>query len=88
MLAEMFFLSGKFNEALAEYRASLVSDPNRFNALVGAAHAAEELGEQRAAVKYYRAVLRNCSCATGQAARDLEHARLFVRRRAKSEDAP
>ena len=84
MLAEMFFLSGRFNEALAEYRASLVSDPNRFNALLGAAHAAEELGEQHAAVKYYRAVLGSCSCATGQAARDLEHARLFVRRMAKS----
>ncbi len=84
MLAEMYFLSGKFNEALAEYRASLASDPNRFNALLGAAHAAEQLGEQRTAVKYYRAALGSCSCATGQAARDLEHARLFVRRMAKS----
>jgi len=84
MLAEMFFLSGKFNEALAEYRASLASDPNRLNALLGAAHAAEQLGEQRTAGRYYRAVLGSCSCATGQAARDLEHARLFVRRMAKS----
>ena len=84
MLAEMFFMSGKFNEALAEYRASLASDPNRLNALLAAAHAAEQLGEQRTAVKYYRAALGSCSCATGRAARDLEHARLFVRRMAKS----
>jgi tetratricopeptide (TPR) repeat protein len=84
MLAEMFFLSGKFDEALAEYRASLAIDPNRFNALLGAAHAAEQLGEQRTAVKYYRAVLGSGSCATGQAARDLEHARLYVRQMAKS----
>jgi tetratricopeptide (TPR) repeat protein len=84
MLADMLFLSGKFNEALTEYRASLANDPNRFNALLGAAHAAEQLGEQRTAVKYYRAALGSCSCATGQAASDLEHARLFVRRMAKS----
>jgi tetratricopeptide (TPR) repeat protein len=84
MVAEMLFLSGKFSEALAEYQKSLVSDPNRFNALLGAAHAAEELGEKRAAEKYYRLVLRNCSCATGNAARDLEHARLFITRRTNS----
>ena len=84
MIADMLFLSGKFHEALAEYRASLASDPNRFTALLGAARAAEQLGEQRTAGKYYRAALGSCSCATGQAARDLEHARLFVRRMAKS----
>ena len=84
MLAEMFFLSGKFNEALTEYRASLAIDPNRLNALLGAAHAAEQLREQRIAVMYYRAALGSCSCATGQAARELEHARLFVRQMAKS----
>ena len=78
MLAEMFFLSGKFNEALAEYRASLASDPKRFNALLGAARAAEQLGERRTAVKYYRALLGSCSCATGQAERDLAHARWYV----------
>ncbi len=84
MLADMLFLSGKFNEALTEYRASLASDPNRFNALIGAGQAAERVGDRQLAVKYYRAVLANCPCATGQAARVLKHAKSFVSGMAKS----
>jgi tetratricopeptide (TPR) repeat protein len=84
MIADMLLLSGKFNEALAEYRASLASDPNRFTALLGAARAAEQLGDRRTAGKYYRAMLGNCPCATGPAARDLEHARSFINRMATS----
>jgi len=79
MLADMFFLSGKFHEALAEYRASLQSDPNRLNSLLGAGQAAEQLGDRPLAVKYYRAVLANCPCPNGPAAMVLEHARTFVR---------
>jgi len=91
MLAEMLFLSGKFNEALAEYRASLASDPNRFNALLGAGQAAEHLGKRRLAVEYYQAVLAKCPCPTGHAGLVLEHARSFVReigRSGKCSDYP
>jgi hypothetical protein len=41
MLAEMFFISGDYSQALLEYQVSLTSDPNRFNALLGACQAAE-----------------------------------------------
>lgn len=84
MLADMLFLSGRFTEALARYQASLVSDPNRFNALLGAGQSAERLGNRGLAGKYYQALLANCSCATGQATKALEHARSFMRAMAKS----
>lgn len=83
MLADMLMLTGQYAEALTEYRSSLVDDPNRFKALLGAAHAAEQMGERQTAGRYYRAALGNCSCVDGQAARDLEHARLFVRKTAQ-----
>src|SRR5262249_23733094 len=44
MLAEILLMEGRAAEALQEYEGSLASDPNRFNALLGAAHAAENLG--------------------------------------------
>ena len=78
MLADMLLLSGKFADALSEYQSSLASDPNRFNALMGAGQAAEQLGERPLAGSYYRAVLANCTCATGPAVRLLAHARIFL----------
>jgi tetratricopeptide (TPR) repeat protein len=81
MMAEMFLLSGKFTEALTEYQASLVSDPDRFNALLGAGEAAERLKKRNLAASYYRTLLVNCTGATGQALRDLKHARAFVNQR-------
>ena len=79
MLAEMFLLSGKLMEALTEYQTSLVSDPNRFNALLGAGEAAERLKKRKLATIYYRKLLANCSGATGEALRELKHARSFVK---------
>jgi tetratricopeptide (TPR) repeat protein len=84
MLADMLLLSGKFADALREYRVSLASDPNRFNALLGAGQSAERLGDREVAAKFYRAVLGNCSCASGPALRELEHARSFIGGMAKS----
>ncbi len=74
MLAEMFLLSHQNDEALHEYQLSLMSDPNRFNALLGAGKAAEQLGRHELAVKYYRTLLANCAGATGAALKDLERA--------------
>jgi tetratricopeptide (TPR) repeat protein len=79
MMAEMFLLSGKSAEALTEYQASLVSDPNRFNALLGAGEAAELLKRRKLAATYYRALLENSSGATGAAVGELRHAQMFVR---------
>jgi tetratricopeptide (TPR) repeat protein len=78
MLAEMFLLGGKFMEALTEYQTSLVTDPNRFNALLGAGEAAERLKKRKLAARYYRKLLANCTGATGEAVRELKHARSFV----------
>jgi tetratricopeptide (TPR) repeat protein len=79
MMAEMFLLSGKFTEALTAYRASLVSDPNRFNALLGAGEAAEQLKRRKIAATYYRALLANCSGATGTDVGELRHAQSHPR---------
>ena len=67
MLAEMLFISGKPGEALAEYERSLRSDPNRFNALLGAAKAAEKLGLADVAAKYYSQLAANSPHANGAA---------------------
>ena len=80
MLAEMELLAGRTEEALQEYRASLASDPNRFNGLLGAAQAAEKLGQTSVAAGYYRTLLENCVGADGAAVRGLAHAREFAAR--------
>lgn len=54
MLAEILLLDGRAPDALQEYEQSLRSDPNRFNALLGAARAAEKLGRTDVVTKYYK----------------------------------
>ena len=78
MLADMLLLDGKVMEALQAYRASLLSDPNRFNALLGAGRAAELAGQPSLAAQYYRKLLANCTDANAAALDLLEHARAFV----------
>jgi tetratricopeptide (TPR) repeat protein len=78
MLAEMFFLSGDFSQALHEYQVSLTSDPNRFNALLGAGQAAEGLGNRDVAAGYYQTLLANCTNADGKALAALSHPRAVV----------
>ena len=78
MLADMLFLKGQFAEALHEYQGVLASDPNRFNALLGAGQAAEALSESDVAANYYRTLLANCSGANGKALEALRHARMVI----------
>jgi len=66
MLAEVFFLNGDFSQALHEYQVSLTTDPNRYNALLGAAQAAEALGNRDVAAGYYQTLLANCANANGR----------------------
>ena len=54
MLAELLALNDQPARALAEYEAVLRLAPNRFNALYGAATAAETSGETDKAASYYR----------------------------------
>ena len=79
MLAEMLLLDGKAAEALPEYQASLMSDPNRFNALLGAGRAAEQLGKRQLAAGYYRTALSNSAGADGEAWTALAHARMVTK---------
>jgi hypothetical protein len=78
MMAEMLLIDGKAVEALKEYRASLIRDPNRFNSLLGAGRAAERLGDREAASGYYRTLLANSSGADGNALVVLRHPRTVV----------
>ena len=54
MLAQLLALDHHPAEALAEYEAVLKVAPNRFNALYGAATAAEIAGNPGAAARYFR----------------------------------
>lgn len=79
MLAEIELLSGRAEQALQDYQASLVSDPNRYNGLLGAAEAAEKLGRTDVAAGYYRTLLQNCAGANGAGVLSvLAHARRVV----------
>jgi hypothetical protein len=53
LLSQMLLLLGKYAEALEEYESVLKINPNRFNALYGAAQAAEKLGNAEKARYYY-----------------------------------
>ncbi len=60
MLADMLLEMHRPEEALAEYQRSLNTDPNRFNALSGAARAAKAAQKPELARTYYRRLLSNC----------------------------
>jgi tetratricopeptide (TPR) repeat protein len=82
-LAEMLLLSGRPKDALKQYQRSLKTDPNRFNALLGAGRAAEQTGRAALAREYYRQLLSNCSKAQGPAVAELAHPKSFVRNERK-----
>jgi len=54
MLAELYSLENQAKESLAEYEAVLKVAPNRFNAVYGAARAAEASGNSEIAKRYYQ----------------------------------
>jgi len=56
MLAQMLAANQQAKEALVEYEAVLKVAPNRFNALYGAAVAAEATGQSQTAKNYYQKV--------------------------------
>ncbi len=58
MLADLLLEQGKAAEALKEYEQALVHSPHRFNALYGAARAAELAGRKAQAAAHYAALLR------------------------------
>jgi len=79
MYADMLLDSNRPADALEQYRLSLKTDPNRFNGLYGAAHAAELLGLSDIASSYFHQLVANCAGADEPARPELRHARQALR---------
>ncbi|GAC1430885.1 MAG: hypothetical protein NVS1B11_05590 [Terriglobales bacterium] len=58
MLAELLMMGKQPRESMAEYQAVLKIAPNRFNALYGAANAAEASGDASSASRYFQTLLQ------------------------------
>jgi Tfp pilus assembly protein PilF len=76
MLADMLLDLHRPSEALAAYTAVLKSYPNRFDALFGAARAADALGDHRAAADFYAKLISNCPPQADRP--ELQDARKYV----------
>jgi tetratricopeptide (TPR) repeat protein len=57
LLGDMLFESGRFDEALAAYEATLINDPKRFRSFYGAAQAAAAAGNRDKARYYFGRLL-------------------------------
>jgi hypothetical protein len=68
LLGEMLLVLEQPAEALAEFEASHVVEPNRFRGLYGAAHAAELAGDDAKAHTYYEALLALAETADSERA--------------------
>ena len=75
MLADMLLQLHRPEDALAQYTISLKTNPNRFNALYGAARAAELVHQRDLANRYYERLLANCDRATSSKRAELAHAK-------------
>jgi tetratricopeptide (TPR) repeat protein len=60
MLGDLLLEVRRPSEALVAYKEVLKYYPNRFNALYGAARAADSLGDRAAAVDFYGKLISNC----------------------------
>jgi tetratricopeptide (TPR) repeat protein len=60
MLADLFLELQRPKEALVTYQETLKNFPNRFDALYGAARAADALGDRRLATDFYSKLLASC----------------------------
>jgi hypothetical protein len=74
MLADMLLEAKRPQQALAEYQTDLKLNPNRFNALYGAAQAAEAAGKPSDANEYYALLLKSCEGGTSTRP-ELSHAK-------------
>lgn len=81
MLGDMLLESKHPEEALTEYETTLKTNPGRFDALYGAAQAAEQVGKHDKASDYYAKLVKNCEGATSERA-ELKHAREVAEARA------
>jgi tetratricopeptide (TPR) repeat protein len=77
LLADMFLLLHKPDDALAAYEEVLLRRPNRFNTVYGAAVASEQLKQTEKAIQYYRQ-LTTIANAKDSKRPELETARTFL----------
>ncbi len=77
MLGELLLQLGQPAKALAEFEASMRTDPNRFQGLVGAARAAEQAGDRDRARKYYTELVSLARTADSERS-ELAEARKFL----------
>ena len=84
MLADILLELGRPADALAEYERSMTIDPNRFNALFGAATAAEKTERIDLARKYFTRLVENCK-GSDSSRPELAKARRFVQERGSSQ---
>jgi tetratricopeptide (TPR) repeat protein len=84
MLADILLELGRPADALGEYERSMTIDPNRFNALFGAATAAEKAGSIDLARKYFTRLVENCK-GSDSSRPELAKARRFVQERGSSQ---
>jgi tetratricopeptide (TPR) repeat protein len=78
MFADMLMELHRPAQALVEYEKSMTIDPNRFNGLYGAGHAAERTGQKDKEKIYYSQLLKNCADAQSMRA-ELRHAEQVLR---------
>jgi hypothetical protein len=63
MLADLLLALKRPSEALVEYKTVLCDYPNRFDSLLGAAHAEDAMNDHRGASGYFAKLVANCSAA-------------------------
>jgi tetratricopeptide (TPR) repeat protein len=56
LFGEILMAEGKYEEALAQFETSLLRTPNRVRSLLGAARAAEKVGNEKIARRSYEAI--------------------------------
>jgi tetratricopeptide (TPR) repeat protein len=77
MLGDMLLLAGQPAKALAAYEAELAKHPNRFNAIYGAAVAAEKSGDMKKASAFYRQLV-TIAIPEGSSRKELSEAKQFL----------
>jgi tetratricopeptide (TPR) repeat protein len=74
LLGEMLLITNEPIRALEQFEATLKKEPQRFNSLYGAAHAAQLSGSRDASQKYFRELLSVCAHSDKPARLELEEA--------------
>ena len=77
MLADMLLDMNRPDQALTEYESDLKYNPNRFDGLYGAAHAAELAGKSDKANTYYAELVKVCA-GSGSERPELSHAKALL----------